>query len=1699
MKKIFSKKGESPLGSFTRLRRSGPGVSCQHGDSAYSPPGYHIRDRDLGKIHKAAGSGNVAKVQQILLLRKNGLNDKDKMNRTALHLACANGHPEVVTLLVDRKCQLDVCDSENRTALIKAVQCQEEECATILLEHGADPNLMDVHGNTALHYAVYNEDLSIAAKLLSYDANIEVKNKDDLTPLLLAVNGKNQQIVEYLIKKKANMKAVDKLESKRQLISEYKEEMPKNPSQNSNSVDESSEDSLSRLSGKPGIDDSWPTSDDEDFDFDTKNVPKPSLTKLMTASQQSRKSLEAKCDIVRTENRTSFEDRNYDSENEDVESLSTSVKLQGFSHPTCPSPDPLLKPSLKSLENPVLTKEGTTQPATGKKENDIGVTESGPPEQTNNDNLTYVDGVPKNNRGEMMSALGLGQEEDIESPWDSESISENLPQKYAGHLSGATDQDEKNIVNGQVEDVFYIPSFMSGSRNFKMARLEDTRNVGIPVVHMESPGRYPNMKPPIEMKDSALNKAIGMKDKQTPRSAGHDLEVTSEEEKDRLEESEINQPQVEEERKKHRNNETEVSENLYDRAADGDDDGLIQQRKSGRTGNQPFPMKENEECDSGSALHMKEVKKNDNEKWTSKESRITSVFEKATLLTGSLQVDDDSSLNEIDEPEGRPPKKTSDENNEEKNQKYSMDDFDDLTQSSETASEDCELPSSNYKNLMLLIEQLGTEYKDSVSLLKIQDAVLSCERLIELKKNHCELLTVKLKKMENKVSVLQKELSETKEIKSQLEHQKVEWEREHCTLRFALKQEEEKRRNADMLYEKIREQLRRKEEQFGKEIEIKQQLELNLRSLDMELRTVRSNLNQVVQERNDTQRQLSREQNARMLQDGILTNHLSKQKEIEMTQKKEDSHSHEEDKDLLQKNHMLQDEIAMLRLEIDTIKSQNQEKEKKYFEDIEIVKEKNDDLQKTIKLNEETVTKTVFQYDGQLSALTAKNTMLNSKLENEKQNKERLEAEIESYRSRLTVAIQDRDQSETSKRDLDLAFQRARDEWFRLQDKMNFDLSNLKDNNEVLSQQLSKAESKFNSLEIELHHTRDALREKTLVLERVQRDLSQTQCQMKEIEQKYQNEQGKVNKYIGKQESVEERLSQLQSENMLLRQQLDDAHNKADTKERTVTDIQDQFHAIVQRLQAESEKHSLLLEDRNKELISECNHLKERQYQYENEKAEREVTVRQLQQELADTLKKQSMSEASLEVTSRYRINLEDEMQDLKKKLGQVRSQLQEEQDQRTEAERCAERTQDHMQKLEKENSKLKVTIKKQVDKIEQLQKKLLNASLYEDEKEQLKKLTELKQSLEYNLDQEMKKNDELEKEITGFKNLLKMTKKKLNEYENEEFSFHGDLKTSQFETDIQINKLKHKIDALTAELETASSECLRLDTRNQVLQQELSSMRAIQKKCEKLQKNKKKLEQELVNLKSHMEMNMVERGQVEQYKQEIEERARQDIVDKLKEVNLFLQTQAASQENLEHLRESNIASIRSQMELRIKDLESEVSKMKTSQEDINKTELEKYKQLYLEELKVRKFLSSKLNKTNEKLVEVSTKLLVEKQQTRSLFTTLTTRPVLEAPCVGNLSNSLDLNRKCIPSENLMIPTSSPRTLNNSMENYLTKMQQELEKNITRELEEAAAELESASYTASPLGSTDESNINQDLVWKASREYVQILKKNYMI
>ncbi|XP_074125737.1 uncharacterized protein LOC141543988 [Sminthopsis crassicaudata] len=359
MKKIFD---------FFKKEQFPPGPSIKLPDffgveSSSYVPGYVIHSKDLRKIHKAALSGNVAKVQHLLLLGKNNVNDLDKEKRTSLHLACANGHPDVVSLLVERKCELDLLDKDSRTPLMKAIQCCQEECATILLEHGADPNLGD-NCNNALHYVAYFQNIDMAAKLLQYKADIEAKNKEGLTPLFFAVRANNCDMADFLLKNGANVNALDAFKRTalmiaisleftemvsvllqhnadhtikdqmgrtaekyariynypRHIYHKQIEQYKPSPLQISDlekaydtgfvlgapsldqkvvSEESSSEDSIERLFEKPGPDDSWPSMDDE-ISFEKEKQPKLNLTKIMNAAQQIRNIREEKISITYT-------------------------------------------------------------------------------------------------------------------------------------------------------------------------------------------------------------------------------------------------------------------------------------------------------------------------------------------------------------------------------------------------------------------------------------------------------------------------------------------------------------------------------------------------------------------------------------------------------------------------------------------------------------------------------------------------------------------------------------------------------------------------------------------------------------------------------------------------------------------------------------------------------------------------------------------------------------------------------------------------------------------------------------------------------------------------------------------------------------------------------------------------------------------------------------------------------------------------------------------------------------------------------------------------------------------------------------------------------------------------------------------------------------------------------------------------------
>ncbi|XP_074683658.1 ankyrin repeat domain-containing protein 26 isoform X2 [Strix aluco] len=1235
------------------------------------------------------------------------------------------------------------------------------------------------------------------------------------------------------------------------------------------------------------------------------------------------------------------------------------------------------------------------------------------------------------------------------------------------------------------------------------------------------------------------------------------------------------------------------------------------------------------------ALNTKVAKKN--KRRTSKQNANQQM---SSSSGNNFQVLDDGTFSETSEDEGRPATKTGSEKNKVSIQMDVTDDLD-LTQSSDTTSEDVELPTSTYKEAMLLLEQLSVDHTGSAILLKIQNILLEYEQIIEREKNRYTALWKEVRKLESEKEESQLIAEETQDLKSILAHQEVEWKSDIQSLKFALKQEEEKRLRVEMLYEKTREKLRRKEDQYCKEMEEKQQLELHSRNSEMELITLRKLLKQVEEERDETQRQLSQEKSARALQEGILNNHLWRQKELEeetrrTIEKNSEESNTEREKDLLYKNQLLQDEIAMLRLELDQVRLRHQEEEGKYLEENETLKEKNEDLKKELKLNEEALTETVFQYNGQLNLLKTESAVLTSKLEQTKESKDKLETEIESFRCRLNTTVQELERHQSSKSDAERSFQRERDEWLRLQDKLHHDLSDVRETNKSLSQQLSKAESKANSLENELHQLKQTLREKTLLLEMTQKELSQAQCQAKECDHARQLEKDQVSKFIIKQESMQERLAQLQSENLLLRQQMEDMQNKGIIKEKVVNDVQDRFNDIFNKLRADTEKQVCLVEERNKELNAKCTDLREQVFKYETDKVEREGMVRQLQQELADALKKQSMSEASLEVTTRYRSDLEEDKLRLQKELEKVKTKLRELEEQHLQSEHCicdlktaldnkereviasSQKLQDllsassgtnatikqleeHVQRLEIENARLEATVQQESNRIEALQRDLqASASVHnrledlitglrttqaaaedhqqqmqkqaltskdlhsmweeqlksrshleervaqlarekaelleqcESERKKVKKLVELKRPVELRLDQEMKRNIELQKDCKRLKRLLDRAMKKLRVYEEREtesqLHLQEEMKNRYSETVNEIGRLRTKVGELSQQLEIESKKCMELEAQNQDLREELSTMRG---NHEKLEKSKCQLKEELANLKHHLDTNMVDHSQIEQYKKDIEERAGQEIRQKLQEVNLFLQAQAASQDRLEQIRASHHASLRNQLKHRIRDLECELDRIKNTQQDSifqkesTQAEAERYKELYLEEVKIRRCLANKLERANERLAEANAKLLQERRRSKSLITTsivsggLSASPVLHPAELGQLGNNLALNRSLSLGGSFLSPARNALSSRKRVEACVAKLlnhksvlslpcsqihdkiRQELDEKITKELEQATAELETGSAGASPMVSTDGSSknfhVDQDPLSRAIQEYRDVLTKNYLI
>ncbi|XP_065596986.1 ankyrin repeat domain-containing protein 26-like [Cyrtonyx montezumae] len=1023
MKKIFTfrkkKKRESP-------------PSC----SATSPcptGAYELRPKELSKLHRAAAAGVLVQVRQAL--KKYSIDGRDKEQRTALHLACANGHADVVTFLVENNCKLNLPDTDNRSPLMKAVQCQQEKCATVLLEHGADPNLADASGNTALHMAAVAPNTSLARMLIEHSAHIDAKNKEGCTPLILAVSEHHEEMVELLLKKGADVHARDKGErtplmtaaaggelkliklllcygadlshkdtngwtaedyaiihghsslSKQLADGENTGEasardsqdiaVPMTPDKSSATVFTLGAPAMDRaiddISGGGSIssekeddNDRRHTSDEEELDFtpksDSESLRKVSPGVLLPAADEHGACL-----------------LNNSGEHNNDE-CSDSVF-----HAPSSSEEEIVMEAIESCGEQVKCILETTNL----------VERTAHEKQTDRAEISPQEALTKNKESHSADKL-KSWEERYERMWvENEKMElKAIFKKVTAELKqrfGEIDESEKStsLAAEVAEDDFKeelenfcVSSWVTESSNKLGSKGEfgDTKlNADLEEPKLEIVISNCAVLPDHSNLNANMDNIWSADEEDCAKCTDNtEVPLAKGEEMEENENGISRNVEVSPEYSPRHCLETNILDGISNippkirRISTNDEStlGLIRERKFDKDF-QRLPYEIRVEKEEGKQKHFKKqtMEKQDLDKFSTPAGDITSqpVKEKFALRKNEEKTEsertieeemhtenssseerlkltemplksksvlnakrkkkkkkkrqsskkkakqkiqglmDDSTVSETSQDEERRATRTGSKKKKVSTQMAVTDDLD-LTQSSDTTTWDAEWTTSNCKKAMLLLEQLSAVYAGSAVPLKIQNILLEYEQMIGREKNHHTAVQSKAWKLENEKEEMQLIAEETKDLKSMLAHQEVEFISDIQSLRFSLKQEEERRLKAEMQNETMKEQLRKKEDQYYRETEKKQQLELHARNLETELISLRKLLKQTEEERDEIQMQLTQEKSARALQEGILNSHLQRQKDLEVQSRKtmeknsEESDTSEREKDLLYKN-----------------------------------------------------------------------------------------------------------------------------------------------------------------------------------------------------------------------------------------------------------------------------------------------------------------------------------------------------------------------------------------------------------------------------------------------------------------------------------------------------------------------------------------------------------------------------------------------------------------------------------------------------------------------------------------------------------------------------------------------------------------------------------------------------------------------------
>ncbi len=171
----------------------------------------HVKDWMLKRLLKAAENGEMEKVK--LLCGAGAPVDKrgGKLLKTALHIVIKNGHLSAAEYLIkEAKADVNVADVNSNTALHLAAANDHTNVVKLLLDHGSFINAKGLNGQTALHRASSDGHFSTVECLVLRGASVDQQDAYGFTPLHLASYDGHIEIVPLLLKSGAHVSIKDK-------------------------------------------------------------------------------------------------------------------------------------------------------------------------------------------------------------------------------------------------------------------------------------------------------------------------------------------------------------------------------------------------------------------------------------------------------------------------------------------------------------------------------------------------------------------------------------------------------------------------------------------------------------------------------------------------------------------------------------------------------------------------------------------------------------------------------------------------------------------------------------------------------------------------------------------------------------------------------------------------------------------------------------------------------------------------------------------------------------------------------------------------------------------------------------------------------------------------------------------------------------------------------------------------------------------------------------------------------------------------------------------------------------------------------------------------------------------------------------------------------------------------------------------------